>query len=142
MTFDGLPKTKRNPRAAKDAAHFAEALDALGWLDPMAALKKKRRAPVRGYGDAVRDAYSKTMRTSVEAHTRQARLRVHLLRASDEAGVTLVVDYGGELDAVLAALARRAPKLTQTNFRALAAEIAQLAPTWLETESGFQPLLA
>lgn len=137
----GLPRSKRNPRAAKDAAHFVEALDALGWLDPMAALKRKRGARVRGYGEAVRDAYSKTMRTSVEAHTKQARLRVHLLRASDEAGVTLVVEYGDELDAILAALARRAPKLTQTSFRVLAAEIARLAPTWVETASGFQPLL-
>ena len=135
-----LPERK-NRAAAKDAIVFKRTLDRAGWKDPLETLRNAPGVSFWGGPAAVRDAYSRSMRLSVEAHTGQRRLRVHMIRRSDDACITIVIDYEEKLADLLALLVAHGTKLTGTNFRGLCDKLATRATSWVETPTGYYPLV-
>ncbi len=122
-------------------AQAIAALEAAGWEDPLAGMKKS--AALNGSG-IVRDCYPNDVRLSCEIHVEQHHVRLHLLRASDEAGLTLVVGPGEALAAWTDALVRTGVVITAENLRGAVASLHALVPelTFLETEAGLVPLQA
>ncbi len=112
-----------------------------GWEDPQAALKETG-AKFSGFGD-VRDYYSKTMRLSIEAHLDEKYLRAHILRKSDEAGITIIIKYKDDqqLQTVLNEFVKYQDSVNEQNFKELVASIMKVSDeTLAETEEGLRPL--
>src|SRR4051812_46905527 len=96
----------------------------VGWEDPQKKLKEAG-INIEGFGDTTRDYYNKTMRLSLEAHTKEKYLRFHILRKDDEAGTTLIIKYkdDDQLKAILQTITGHQQSVDEKNFRELVADL-------------------
>lgn len=114
----------------------------VGWTDPTAALKNSGVEMV-GFGNVTLDYYNPVTRLSIEAHTDENYLRTHILRKSDESGVTLILPYQSDeqLKSILRSFVKHQDSVTPENTQELVTELAALSPgAAIETQDGLQTL--
>lgn len=113
------------------------------WTNPMAAFEGNENVTLEGFGDFVLDYYNPTVRLSIEFHTDEGYMRSHLLRKSDEAGLTLIVHFADieQLTNILNAFSKHKETVTMQNFKVLVTEVLQsCSECFVETEEGLKPL--